>query len=237
MGEKAPRRWYPILMIVMCIKLVLQAAVSFRAAPKAIHITFSQFAAVKNQAIPTYKSISRWLTQIGLYKLNCLKEQANDWALIIDNSVQIGSQKFLVILGIRLSKLQGKALTFEDMETLIMEIHERSDAKSVCKALERAQKRVGKVAMVCADDGPDLRGGVVLFCKKHNVGRVFDTIHKIGTFLKKLLGKDQEWLAFTSAAAGAKMKMQQTQAAHLAPPNQRTKSRFLNIEILVHPVN
>jgi hypothetical protein len=27
--------------------------------------------------------------------------------------------------------------------------------------------------------------------------------------------------------------MQQTQAAHLAPPNQRTKSRFLNIEILV----
>lgn len=234
MGEKAPRRWYPILMIVMCIKLVLQAAVSFRAAPKAIHITFSQFAAVKNQAIPTYKSISRWLTQIGLYKLNCLKEQANDWALIIDNSVQIGSQKFLVILGIRLSKLQGKALTFEDMETLIMEIHERSDAKSVCKALERAQKRVGKVAMVCADDGPDLRGGVVLFCKKHNVGRVFDTIHKIGTFLKKLLGKDQEWLAFTSAAAGAKMKMQQTQAAHLAPPNQRTKSRFLNIEILVH---
>ena len=28
--------------------------------------------------------------------------------------------------------------------------------------------------------------------------------------------------------------MQQTQAAHLMPPNQRTKSRFLNIEILAH---
>ena len=38
MGEKTSRRWYPILMIVMCIKLVLQAAMSFRAAPKAIHI-------------------------------------------------------------------------------------------------------------------------------------------------------------------------------------------------------
>lgn len=234
MGEKAPRRWYPILVIVMCIKLVLQAAISFRAAPKSIHIILSQFAAVKNQAIPTYKSISRWLTQVGLYKLNCLKEQANDWALIIDNSVQIGTHKFLVILGVRLSKLQGKALTFEDVDVLVMEIHEESDAKSVCEALEKAQKRVGKVAMVCADDGPDLRGGIVLFCNKHNVGRVFDTIHKIGTFLKKLLGKDPEWQAFASAAAEAKRKMQQTQAAHLAPPNQRTKSRFLNIEILVH---
>lgn len=88
MGEKAPRRWYPILMIVMCIKLVLEAAISFRGAPKAIHIAFSQFTAVKDQAIPTYKSISRWLTQIGLYKLNCLKEQADDRAMIVDNSVQ-----------------------------------------------------------------------------------------------------------------------------------------------------
>lgn len=234
MGEKAPRRWYPILMIVMCIKLVLQAAISFRAAPKSIHIAFSQFAAVKNQTIPTYKSISRWLTQVGLYKLNCLKEQADDWALIIDNSVQMGSHKFLVILGVRLSKLQRKALTFEDMETLVMEIHEKSDTKSVCKALERAQKRVGKVAMICSDDGPDLRGGIVLFCTKYNVGRTFDATHKIGTFLKKLLEKDPEWQAFTSSAAEAKRKMQQTQAAHLAPPNQRTKSRFLNIEILVY---
>jgi hypothetical protein len=234
MGKKAPRRWYPILMIVVCIKLVLQAATSFRAASKAIHIAFSQFAAVKNQAIPTYKSISRWLSQVGLYKLNCLKEQANDWALIIDNSVQIGVHKFLVILGVRLSKLHGKALVFEDMEMLSMEIHEKSDAKSVCKALEKAQKKVGKVTMVCADDGPDLRGGIVLFCQEHKVGRIFDITHKIGTFLKKLLGKKPEWQAFTSAAVEAKRKMQQTQAAHLAPPNQRTKSRFLNIDILVH---
>ena len=40
-----------------------------------------------------------------------------------------------------------------------------------CKlGLEKAQSKVGKVAMVCADDGPDLRGGVRLFCKKYRVG-------------------------------------------------------------------
>jgi hypothetical protein len=88
--------------------------------------------------------------------------------------------------------------------------------------------------MVCADDGPDLRSGIKLFCKKHKVGRVFDTIHKIGTFLKRTLEKDPKWQAFVSAAAVAKKKMQQTSAVHLAPPSQRTKSRFLNIEILTH---
>lgn len=233
MGERAPRCWYPILMIVICIKLVLQASISFRAAPKSVHITFSQFTAVKNQPIPSHKTIGRWLTRVGLYKLNCPKEKANDWALVVDNSVQIGTQKCLVILGVRLSKFQGKALRFEDMEMLAMEFHDRSDAKIVCKALEKAQERVGAVAMVCADDGTDLRKGVALFCKKHHAGRIFDVVHKIGTFLKKLLEKDPEWKAFTSAAGEAKKKMQQTQAAHLAPPNQRTKSRFLNIEILV----
>jgi len=234
MGEKAPRCWYPILMIILCIKLVLQAAISFRAAPKAIHIAFSQFDAVKNQVIPSHKTISRWLTQIGLYKLNCPKQQANDWALIVDNSIQIGPHKLLVILGVRLSKLQGKALTFDDMEPLVMELHIRSNEKTVCKALEKAQNKVGKVATICADDGSDLRGGIALFCKKYKIDRVFDITHKIGTFLKKIFKKDLEWQAFASAAAEAKKKMQQTQAAHLAPPNQRTKSRFLNIEILVH---
>lgn len=234
MGEKAPRRWHSILMIVMCIKLVLDAAISFRAAPKAIHIMFSHFEAIQKQPIPSHKTVARWLTQIGLYKLNRPKQKADDWVLIIDNSVQIGTKKCLVILGVRLNQFQRKALTFEDMEMLVMELHDQSNAKTVCKALEKAQQKVGKVVMVCADDGPDLRKGVAFFCKKYCVGRIFDIVHKIGTFLKKVLEKDPEWIAFASAAAEAKKKMQQTKAAHLAPPNQRTKSRFLNIEILVH---
>jgi hypothetical protein len=119
------------------------------------------------------------------------------------------------------------------MEMLVMELHDTSNARSVCKALEEAQRKVGKAAMVCADDGSDLRGGIVLFCEKYGAGRVFDITHKIGTFLKKILGDDPEWQSFSSAAGEAKRKMQQTRAAHLVPPNQRTKSRFLNIEILV----
>lgn len=232
-GEKGPRSWYPTLIITICIQLILYAAVSFRAAPKAIHTVFSHFSAVKNQAIPTYKSIIRWLTRVGLYKLNCLKEQATDWALIVDNSIQVGVHKCLVVLGIRLSKRPKRALTFEDVDVLAMEIHEQTDAKVICESLKRAQKRVGQAAMVCADDGPDLRGGLRMFCAECNVGRVFDITHKIGTFLKKFLKQNPLWQTLTAAATEAKRKMQQTEAAHLAPPNQRTKCRFLNIEMLV----
>ena len=119
------------------------------------------------------------------------------------------------------------------MEILTIELHDRSDAIVVCKALEKAQEKIGKASMVCADDGPDIRGGIRLFCEKHSVGRVFDVIHKIGVFLKRILANDSEWKSFSSKAAESKRKMQQTVAAHLVPPNQRTKSRFLNIECLI----
>ena len=173
------------------------------------------------------------MTRVGLYKLNSPKEHANDWALVIDNSIQVGTHKCLVILGARLSKLKLKSLTFADVEVLLIAIHENPTKDVICQSLEKAQEKVGKVIMVCADDGPDLRSGVKLFCEKHGAGRVYDTIHKIGTFLKGLLEKDPKWQAFTKAVAEAKKKMQQTSAAHLMPPNQRSKSRFLNIDILI----
>lgn len=233
MGEKPSRSWYPILMILMCIQLVLKAAVSFRAASKAVHCVLSHFQAVKTQKIPSYKTITRWLTRIGLYKLCRPKEQADDWTFIVDNSIQIGTQKCFVVLGTRLSKLEARALTFEDMEVVLIELHDEGGQQAICQMMEKAQERVGKVVSVCADDGSDLRGGIDLFCSKYSVGRVYDTIHKIGTFLRKVLEKDSEWQAFTLAASEAKRKMQQTAAAHLVPPNQRTKSRFLNIDVLV----
>ena len=233
MGEKPSRCWYPILMILMCIQLVLKAAVSFRAAPKAVHLVLSHFQAVKTQKIPSYKTITRWLTRIGLYKLRRPKEQADDWTFIVDNSIQIGTQKCFVVLGIRMSKLESWPLTFEDVEVVLIELHDEGGQQAICQMIEKAQERVGKVVSVCADDGPDLRSGIDLFCAKYGVGRVYDTIHKMGTFLRKILEKDPEWQAFTSAVSKAKRKMQQTAAAHLVPPNQRTKSRFLNIDVLV----
>src|SRR5208337_4818427 len=97
---------------------------------------------------------------------------------------------------------------------------------------ERARTKVGEVEMVCSDDGPDLRGGIKLFCEKYSVGRVLDITHKAATFVKKFLEGDREWQSFCTEAAEAKRKMQQTPGAHLVPPNERTKSRFLNIECL-----
>jgi hypothetical protein len=41
------------------------------------------------------------------------------------------------------------------------------------------------------------------------------------------------WKRFTQRAAQSKSQVQQTAMAFLAPPNQRTKARYMNVEILL----
>ena len=90
----------------MCVRMVLQAAISFRAVPKVIQEVFSNFPVMQTHKIPCFKTVGRWLVRIGLFKLNRLKEKANDWAAIVDFSIQVGTQKCLVVVGLRLSRLK-----------------------------------------------------------------------------------------------------------------------------------
>src|SRR5262249_25609608 len=57
------------------------------------------------EAAPSWYTGRLWLLRVGYYKLTRPKEQAPDWVWIIDHTVQMGVQKCLVILGIRLSVL------------------------------------------------------------------------------------------------------------------------------------
>jgi hypothetical protein len=51
--------------------------------------------------------------------------------------------------------------------------------------------------------------------------------------LKQELKNDETWAAFTRLAAQTKVCVQQTALAPLAPPNQRTKARYMNVDTLV----
>jgi hypothetical protein len=55
--------------------------------------------------VPHCTTVRLWLLRLGYYKLHRPKEQASDWVWIIDHSNQIGKEKCLVILGVRVSQL------------------------------------------------------------------------------------------------------------------------------------
>ena len=71
--------------------------------------------------------------------------KGEDWVWIVDHTVQLGTQKCLVILGLRLRDLppQGQVLTHQQVEPLALVPVEQSNGEVVYQQLEATQARTG----------------------------------------------------------------------------------------------
>ena len=84
------------------------------------------------------------------------------------------------------------------------------------------------------DHGSDLRCGGRLFCEANpDVIDVYDVPHKIACLYEHKLRDDELWGSFTKKCADFKKQVQLTEYSNIAPPNQRSKARYHNIDVLV----
>src|SRR5437588_10374475 len=112
---------------------------------------------------------------------------------MIDHSVQIGPQKVLVILGIRLKDLPppGQCLTHDRMELIALEPMNTSTRQDVADRLEAAARSSCVPRVIVDDHGVDLNGGVALFQQAHpETVETYDIKHKAACLLKGRLEKD-----------------------------------------------
>ena len=221
-------------LIELFILFVLHAGAAFRCAARIFglledHLNLSL-------GLPHWSTGRLWMLRLGYYKLTRPKEQGDDWVWFIDHSNQIGKEKCLLVLGIRLSQLpeQGECLRYEHLEPIDLIPVCQSNKQIVYEQLEATVAKTGVPRAIVKDDGGDLTGGVALFCQNHpETCGIYDIKHKVARMLKRRLEKDSRWPAFTSRAAKIKSHLQLTDVAFLVPPNQRSKARYMNLDELV----
>jgi hypothetical protein len=216
------------------ITLVLSAAASLRGAGRTLETVLSLFGPAL--PCPSWSAGRLWLLRIGYYKLTRPKPKASDWVWILDHSVQVGVEKCLLILGVRLSEVSRTDLVLghEDVEPIALFPVRSSNGEVVFQQLEQTIDQTGLPREILADQGSDLKSGIERFCHQHpQTCSIYDIKHKSAALLKHILQHDAHWQAFTQQAAQSKSQIQQTALAFLAPPNQRTKARYMNLEILV----
>ena len=185
---------------------------------------------------PHWTTGRMWLLRVGLYKLRQPKTIADDWVWFVDHTVQIGTEKCLAVLGIRLSELPpaGTCLTLADLQPLHLEPMPKSNSELVHQQLEGVVETTGVPRLIVDDHGSDLHGGVKLFCGQHpHTSEVYDITHKAARLLKALLEADETWSGFCTQAGQTKFQTQQTELAFLVPPSQRSKARYMNLGPLV----
>jgi hypothetical protein len=182
-----------------------------------------------NRAVPSFTSGMLWIKKVGYQRLNQAKVISDDWILILDESIGIGQEKLLVILGIRRSKLDFKRpLSIQDMEPIVVKSKKSWTGEDIAKELYICKEKVGGVIYATTDGGSTIKKGLQL----SGISRVYDLTHAIAIMLEKIYKKDPEFQEFTYTMGQMRSKLCCSQYAHIIPPNQRSKSRFLNIDIL-----
>ena len=131
-------------LISLFLRLVLVAGVSLRGALRVL-ATISEAWGLQ-WAAPCWTTGRLWLLRLGHARLTAELTPANDWAWLIDHSVQIGQEKCLVILGIRLTDLppRGRSLRHQDLELIELMPARSWTCAEVDQALEKAVRRTGK---------------------------------------------------------------------------------------------
>jgi len=125
-------------------------------------------------------------------------------------------------------------LGHEQVEPLALFPVTQSNGEVVFQQLEQTIARTGVPREIVSDEGSDLHAGVIQFCHAHpETAPIYDIKHKTALVLKHERHGEAAWEAFCQLATHTRNQVQQTSLAALAPPNQRTKSRYMNADRLM----
>ena len=224
----------PVSVIDKVRRLVMMAGSSLRSLPRIFEIFQSD--PDPDAHLPSASGARWWLLRMGLYALREPLEQALDWVYIIDHSIQIGTLKLCLILGIRLRDLPSpsRPLRHHDMRLLALIPTEHSNGQIVLQQLENATKRTGIPREILSDHGSDVKSGGELFVAAHpETTLVYDAAHQGAILLKRLFQADDRWARFIAQLAQTKSRIQQTLDVFLMSPSLRPKARYMNLASLL----
>jgi hypothetical protein len=224
---------WPVWCIALTVQLVTTVKLSMRSTPRVLAAVFGVLAGrTLDAAVMAWTTVRCWLMRLGLYALLRPLKRADDWAYLIDHTVQIGSVKCFAVVGVPLSQLPypKRCLRHEDMRLIELVPMVHSTAATVAQALEKAALRTGVPRLIVSDQGGDVQGGIERYCKNHShTVATCDTAHKGANLLRRLLGADERWAGFVAQLGQTKAKLQQTPLACCMGPRLRPKARFMNL--------
>lgn len=221
---------------LVCILLVVQAVVSFRAVPRIVEL-LRELDQVSLRWVPHFTSVINWTVRLGLARLKQAGRMSKPWLAIIDLSIDIGVKKALVVLRVPIDALarRGSAIHLEDCECIGLCVTERTDGDTVAQALSKIFTTAGDPVALIKDGGTDLSQGVALWKAREGkkaVWSIEDIGHVMANALKAQFEKTKAFKRFVSIVHKAGARLRQTKLAFLIPPKLRTKGRFQGISRL-----
>ena len=229
--EAIAKHVYPAQMIGMAVFIVVHAGGSLRCAAKTIAFLSQMMDWDYGQ--PSHITVRRWVLRCGLYGLNYTKDKAGRYIGIIDESIQIGREKMLLFLGVKLSEEHSHCapLAMSDIEVLGVEVQQSWTGDQVAEFMEGRLAHHDQIELeyVISDRGTNLLAAL----RKLGIDMVSDCSHMMMNVVKKLFSQNEQLSNLASKIGQLRRKLMLTDQGYLLPPTLRDKDRFLRIFTIV----
>lgn len=217
---KVGRHSYDGKTIWLCVWLQLMGKLSFRGGRQVV-VALGLYLGVKLR-IPSASSIRIWVCKYGYFSYTSPKDTSASWALIVDESVVIGQERFLLILGVDINKWKfEKALCGSDVEVLGLSIAKSWKSEQISKEIENLRKCY-QIAYVISDEGNNLQAT----WKKQGLKSISDCTHLWAKSLEKIYKEEVDYIHFCQGVTALRKRWILSKNAALLPPALRAKSRF-----------
>ena len=177
--------------------------------------------------VPAYTTIGYWTQELGLSvnKESCSLFKDKRYALIVDESMMIGSEKLLLTLAMPAINA-GSAITEKDITIVDISIAKSWNGTSIKNVLEKVADKIGhKPEYVISDNGFTVCKAV----RDAGYAHHSDISHTLGMFLERVYKKEADFQELSNNVQLARFKYNMQDVAYVQPPSQRSIARFMNM--------
>ncbi len=177
--------------------------------------------------VPAYTTIGYWTQELGLsvYKESCSLFKDKRYALIVDESMMIGSEKLLLTLAMPAINA-GSAIMEKDITIVDISIAKSWNGTSIKNVLEKVADKIGhKPEYVISDNGFTVCKAV----RDAGYAHHSDISHTLGMFLERVYKKEADFQELSNNVQLARFKYNMQDVAYVQPPSQRSIARFTNM--------
>ena len=224
--ESIGRHHYSSLMVALSVAFYARLSVGSRQIVEIFNI-LNEFMGNVFGKVPAYTTIGYWTQELGLsvYKESCSLFKDKRYALMVDESMMIGSEKLLLTLAIPAINA-GSAITEEDVTIVDISIAKSWNGTSIKNVLEKVADKIGhKPEYVISDNGYTVCKAVRDAGYAHHL----DISHTLGIFLERVYKKEADFQELSNNVQLVRFKYNMQDIAYLQPPSQRSIARFMNM--------
>jgi hypothetical protein len=229
-------------LVFLALQLFFVARIGFRAVSRVLSL-LSWALGIKKAPCP--QTIINWVTRLSIVRLESAHMRqglplsqapfSNGLIWLIDISIGLGTGKMLAVLAVDAHHHQRTpgALSLEHAHCMGVCVADSWTGETIAEWLGRLIAQMGRPAAYLKDGGSDLHKAVALLEEQGLASPCIDDIsHAVAGMLKRTYQAHPTFAPFVSACGQVSGKLKHTMLACLAPPNVRTKARFMNVHRL-----